>query len=92
MPSLPQLVNYAKRMQDFYFGPVDENTNGTPAVTGDPLSQNKPRRQNFMARGATTVINLNGIVDAESARRSIEQVLQSSSIRTVPVQVQGSLI
>jgi hypothetical protein len=32
--------------------------------------------------GHTTIINLNGIVDAESARRSIEQLLQKSSIRT----------
>lgn len=32
--------------------------------------------------GAHTVINLNGIVDAESARRSIESIMQTSSLRT----------
>ena len=43
-------------------------------------------------RGETTVnnvINLNGIVDAESARRSIESILQQSSLRTGPVTLTG---
>jgi len=35
---------------------------------------------------------LNGIIDAESARRAIERVLQQSSIRTGAVNIQGSLI
>ena len=39
------------------------------------------RRSNFRNSGGT-VINLNGIVDAESARRSIESLLQTSSLRT----------
>lgn len=34
------------------------------------------------AAGGTTVININGIVDAESARRSIERLIQQSSRRT----------
>jgi len=35
---------------------------------------------------------LNGIIDAESARRAIERILQQSSIRTGAVNIQGSLI
>jgi hypothetical protein len=42
-------------------------------------------------RGGHTFI-LNGIIDAESARRAIERVLQQSSIRTGAVNIQGSLI
>jgi hypothetical protein len=38
----------------------------------------------------TTVINLNGIVDAESARRSIERLLQNSSKRTGAINLAGS--
>lgn len=41
--------------------------------------------------GGNTFI-FNGIVDAESARRSIERVLQSSSVRTQAVQIEGSLL
>jgi hypothetical protein len=40
------------------------------------------RKNMNMNNNGTTIINLNGIVDAESARRSIEQLLQKSSIRT----------
>jgi hypothetical protein len=38
-----------------------------------------------------TVINLNGIVDAESARRSIEQLMRRSSLRTGTVNLNGSI-
>jgi hypothetical protein len=41
--------------------------------------------------GGTTVINLNGIVDAESARRSIEQLMRRSSLRTGTVNLNGSI-
>jgi hypothetical protein len=40
------------------------------------------KRSNFRNNGNSTVINLNGIVDSESARRSIESLLQTSSLRT----------
>lgn len=40
----------------------------------------------------TTVININGIVDAESARRSIERLLQDSGRRTAAVNLAGSAI
>lgn len=68
------------------YGTAQENAGGNGWGGG---------RRGFMSsrRGnTTTIINLNGIVDAESARRSIETVLQSSSVRTQAVQVQGSLI
>jgi hypothetical protein len=47
---------------------------------------------NHALGGGTTIINLNGIVDAESARRSIEQLLQRSSIRTGAINLQGSVL
>lgn len=40
--------------------------------------------------GGSTVININGIVDAESARRSIERLLQDSGRRTAAVNLVGS--
>jgi uncharacterized protein (UPF0264 family) len=40
--------------------------------------------------GGSTIINLNGIVDAESARRSIERLLQNSSKRTGAINLAGS--
>jgi hypothetical protein len=42
--------------------------------------------------GGTTVINLNGIVDAESARRSIERLLQDSSRRTGAINLVGATL
>jgi len=72
---------------DIYGNTTEDSSTGTTTGTSN--------RKNFMSsrRGnTTTIINLNGIVDAESARRSIETVLQSSSVRTQAVQVQGSLI
>ena len=41
--------------------------------------------------GGTTVINLNGIVDAASARRSIERLLQSQSRISGPINLSGAM-
>jgi hypothetical protein len=41
--------------------------------------------------GGTTVINLNGIVDAASARRSIERLLQTQSRTSGPINLAGAL-
>ena len=49
-------------------------------------------RNSSMAGNGITIINLNGIVDGESARRSIQKVLQDSSIRTGPVNLIGNPI
>jgi hypothetical protein len=43
------------------------------------------------AGGGTTVINLNGIVDAASARRSIERLLQSQSRISGPINLSGAM-
>jgi hypothetical protein len=40
----------------------------------------------------TTIINLNGIVDAESARRSIKRLLQNSSRRTGAINLVGATL
>jgi len=39
-----------------------------------------------------TIINLNGIIDAESARRSIEKLLQDSARRTGPINLVGATL
>jgi len=39
----------------------------------------------------STVINLNGIVDAESARRTIEKLMRESSLRSGTVNLNGSI-
>jgi hypothetical protein len=47
---------------------------------------------NSRLNGGGHTFILNGIIDAESARRAIERVLQQSSLRTGAVNIQGSLI
>ena len=42
--------------------------------------------------GGQTIINLNGIIDAESARRSIEKLLQDSARRTGPINLVGATL
>jgi len=65
-------------------GPAPASTRA-PVVPSErfvtPNRNIKPSSYSMSGKG-TTIINLNGIVDAESARRSIEQLLQKSSIRT----------
>jgi len=71
---------------------------GTPYLTGEygmeifQPSGNGRIIPNHALGGGTTIINLNGIVDAESARRSIERLLQRSSIRTGAINLQGSVL
>ena len=50
------------------------------------------RARNSSMGGSPVIINLNGIVDGESARRSIERALQQSSIRTGPLKLDGVAI
>jgi len=42
--------------------------------------------------GGDTVININGVIDAESARRSIEKLLQNSARRTGPINLVGATL
>jgi len=42
--------------------------------------------------GGNTIININGVIDAESARRSIEKLLQNSARRTSPINLIGATL
>jgi uncharacterized protein YukE len=42
--------------------------------------------------GGSTIININGVIDAESARRSIEKLLQNSARRTSPINLIGATL
>lgn len=44
------------------------------------------------AGGGSTIINLNGIIDGESARRSIEKLLQDSARRTGAINLAGATL
>jgi hypothetical protein len=68
------------------FGPRN-NSQGSLYVP--PASTPSARRTSAM--GSNTTIHLNGIVDAESARRSIEQLMRKSSLRTGTVNLNGSI-
>lgn len=80
------------------FGSVDvsKRASGGPVTGGMPYLVGERGPELFLpssngsivpnnALGGTTVININGIVDAESARRSIQRLIQESSRRTGPV-------
>jgi len=76
-------------------GPVQRNT---PYMVGErgpelfvPSGSGAIRTNRQSMGGGTTIINLNGIVDAESARRSIEQLMRQSSLRTGTVNLNGSI-
>lgn len=76
-------------------GPVTRNT---PFLVGEsgpelfvPSGSGAIRTNRQTMGGGTTIINLNGIVDAESARRSIERLMRESSLRTGTVNLQGSI-
>jgi hypothetical protein len=76
-------------------GPVQRNT---PYMVGErgpemfvPSGSGAIRTNRQSMGGGTTIINLNGIVDAESARRSIEQLMRRSSLRTGTVNLNGSI-
>jgi hypothetical protein len=56
-------------------------------VTGSSMVTPSTAQSN---KGGTT-INLNGIVDAESARRTIEKLMRESSLRSGTVQLNGSI-
>jgi hypothetical protein len=47
---------------------------------------------NGRLNGGNVTIIMNGVIDGESARRSIERVLQQSSVRTGDLRLTGSLI
>jgi len=68
-------------------GPNGELPPGAmPYVSPTP----RPKRSSFKQSSVT--INMNGIVDGESARRSIERLMQQSSQRTGAVNLGGSVL
>lgn len=88
--SVTTAVSGAKSWWDKWGGLLGTLTGADPGTFG-PRNSTKPMsyvspaptstaKQSSM--GGNTIINLNGIVDAESARRSIEKLLQTSSLRT----------
>jgi hypothetical protein len=77
-------------------GPVQRNT---PYLVGEqgpelfvPSGSGAIRTNRQSMGGGTTIININGVLDADSARRSIEQVLRNSAKRIGPVDLLGSAL
>jgi hypothetical protein len=56
-----------------------------PGTSGQIIPNNK-------LGGGGTIININGVIDAESARRSIEKLLQNSARRTSPINLIGATL
>ena len=83
-----------------------QGANGQGRATGGPVMGGQAYRvgefgpEMFVPSGSgsirpaggsgQTIINLNGIIDAESARRSIEKLLQDSARRTGPINLVGA--
>jgi SLT domain-containing protein len=70
-------------------------TGGKPYVVGEfgpevfvPAGSGSIRQG---GSGGTTIINLNGIVDAASARKSIERLLQTQSRISGPINLAGAM-
>ena len=57
----------------------------TPSMGGGRITPNG-------GGGGQTIININGVIDAESARRSIEKLLQNSARRTGPINLIGATL
>jgi hypothetical protein len=77
-------------------GPVSRNR---PYLVGErgpelfvPSGSGAIRSNRQTMGGGSTVININGVLDADSARRSIEQVLRNSAKRIGPVDLLGSAL
>lgn len=69
------------------YGTALENSGGNLFGGG---GRGKPR--SFRQSSNNVTINMNGVIDGESARRSIEKVLQESSNRTGVLNLNGSLL
>ena len=90
--SLGKRLGYTKRAAG---GPV---TAGQAYRVGEfgpemfvPAGSGSIRKDNG-GGGGNTVININGVIDAESARRSIEKLLQNSARRTGPINLVGATL
>jgi hypothetical protein len=79
-------------------GPVQRNTpylvgeQGPELMVPSGSGAIRTARQTAGLMGGSTVININGVLDADSARRSIEQVLQNSGKRLGAINLTGSAL
>jgi hypothetical protein len=82
-------------------GTVPGRATGGPVMANQPVRVGEFGPEIFYPGGRSgsirqggnngqTIINLNGIIDAESARRSIEKLLQDSARRTGPINLVGA--
>jgi hypothetical protein len=85
---------------------LSTEASGGPVRGGRPILVGENGPEMFVPSGAggirtasqtrgmlgSTVININGVIDADSARRSIEQVLRNSAKRIGPVDLLGSAL
>jgi hypothetical protein len=92
LPGLP-FGNQGVTGQRALGGPVS-NTNSYLVGERGPeiFTPNVGGRISANGNGGQTVINLNGIIDAESARRSIEQLIQRSARRTGAIDWVGATL
>jgi hypothetical protein len=76
---------------------------GGPVSAGQPYTVGEFGPETFVPNGSgsirpgggtggNTIININGVIDAESARRSIEKLLQNSARRTGPINLIGATL
>lgn len=98
-PNILTVLNAVSKLRNnLGMNPTQTIEPPTIAPNGGTTGGTGGRRMGFMARqsptnvAGTTIINLNGIVDGESARRTIERVLQKSSIQSGPINLNGSVI
>jgi len=86
--ALGKKLNYKKRALG---GPV---SNGQSYLVGERgpemFTPNVGGRIIPNGGSGQTIININGVIDAESARRSIEKLLQNSARRTGPINLIGA--
>lgn len=96
MPNIVTVMNAISKVRNAFGGgepsaieppSLTPNTGLTTGGARGFMSSSQAR-----SRGNTTIINLNGIVDGESARRNIERILQKSSIQSGPINLNGSVI
>jgi hypothetical protein len=102
----PNLYSIGKYLTTSQGDAVSTQASGGPVRGGRPYLVGENGPEMFVPSGAggirtasqtrgmgygNTIINLNGIVDAESARRSIEQLMRQSSLRTGTVNLNGSI-
>ena len=102
----PNLYSIGKYLTTDGSNSTSTQASGGPVRGGRPYLVGENGPEMFVPSGAggirtasqtrgmgygSTVINLNGIVDAESARRSIEQLMRRSSLRTGTVNLNGSI-